>query len=46
LSAGEAVFFGPVVKDASADGEADAGCEDGHETRPEEAASVGCDTFV
>ena len=34
LGSGEAIFFGPVVKNAATDGEADAGGEDGHESRP------------
>jgi hypothetical protein len=34
LSPSEAVLAGPVVKDASANREADPGCEDGHEAGP------------
>jgi len=34
-----------LLEDAATNGEADAGGEDGHETRPQEAAGVGCDSF-
>lgn len=40
LGTGETVFLAPVVKDTSADGEADAGGQDGHEACPEEAHSI------
>ena len=40
LSAGEAELLGPVVKDAAADGEADAGGQDGHEAGPEKSHSI------
>ena len=36
---------GPLPEDAAADGVADAGGEDGHESGPEEPAGVWCDTF-
>ncbi len=40
LGCAESEFFGPEGEDASAECEADAGGEDGHETGPEEAVRV------
>jgi hypothetical protein len=45
LCSGEAEFLAPVVEDSAADGEADAGGEDGHESGPEEPAGVWRDAF-
>jgi len=46
LRPGKTVFLGPVVEDASADGEAYACGEDGDESGPEEPASVWCDCVL
>ena len=46
LRAGEAEFGGPVVEDAAADREADAGGENGHEAGPQQALGVRRDAFV
>ena len=43
LRAGEAEVSGPIREDAAANGEADAGGENGHETREEQAFGIGGD---
>lgn len=40
LRAGEAVFGAPVSKDTAANGEADAGGKNGHETGPKEPLAM------
>ncbi len=46
LRAGEAELLAPVIENAAANGEADAGGEDGHEAGPEQAFGVGRDAGV
>ena len=43
LRAGKAEFSGPRRENGAADGEADAGRENGDETRPEQTLGVRCD---
>ena len=40
LGGGEAEFFGPVIEDSAADGKANAGGQNRHETGPQEPVGI------